>query len=502
MLTQLNPSQQHAVESDAQSLLIVAGPGTGKTHTLTHRIALAAQHISSQQKILAITFTRKAAQEMQDRLVVRIKNFCDQIFIGTFHQFCVSVLQQYGDTDFSVAADGDILRIAKTIWPGCSSSDYKKRLDKISRYKSIDFQDPVPEIFREFNRTLRSENLYDFDDLLLETLRLVESQENILADIRQTCAHIFVDEYQDVNRVQRDLLKLLAGNHGRITAIGDPNQAIYGFRGSDVRFFNSFADDFKNATVTCLRDNYRNAQDLLAASSQMMAESSDQAVPRQVAAIYDQGLLTIHESATDKAEAEYIVHSVEQLIGGTSMFSQDSGRVAHTQDGEISFGDIAVLYRLKSQARELKKAFERSGMPFHIVGEVNAETDVMDDLVVMRPPEPDIDAEKISLMTLHAAKGLEFPCVFICGCEDGLLPLHIFDMSSDPEEERRLLYVGMTRAKQRLYLTYAKKRMLYGKVFHNPPTLFLGDIEESLKNHSKSQFKKKDVKDDGQMSLF
>ena len=509
----LNSNQQAAVESDAPSLLIVAGPGAGKTHTLTCRILHQINTLNSSQKILAITFTRKAAGEMRSRLSAppkirrtdgRIDSPDEQLFVGTFHQWCADVLRQYAGRDFSVAGDDQCLPLARELWPGLKMSDYKKRLEQISLYKSCRFQEEEPDDVQSYNQILRARGWYDFDDLMLETLRLFQNNPDVLSAVKRVYPKIFVDEYQDINAIQHELLKILTGPENHLTAIGDPDQAVYGFRGSDVRFFHAFDKIFSGAQILYLNENYRNAKDVLAAASQMMAPGRGKEVPAQAARLYEQGLLTIHASATDRSEAEYIVHTVEQLIGGTSMFSQDSGRVAAEQEGELSFGDIAVLYRLKSQAVELKKAFERSGMPFHVVGDADAQQEIEDDLFSQRHAEPDVDSEKITLMTLHASKGLEFGCVFICGCEDGLIPLSLMKMCADREEERRLLYVGMTRAKHRLYLTHTSRRRLYGRRLSTPPSPFLKDIEESLKNHSRTALnkKKKESKDDGQMTFF
>jgi len=498
----LNPSQQAAVESDAPSLLIVAGPGAGKTHTLTCRILHQIQHLNNSQKILAITFTRKAAGEMRARLSPHIASLDEKIFVGTFHQWCMDILRQDSGQDIAVADDDQCLSIAKQVWPDLSASDCKKRLEEISRYKSCCFDRDEPEVVLHYNRALRERGLYDFDDLLLETWRLLKSRPDVLSAVKGVYPEIFVDEYQDINAIQQELLKILAGFDNHLTAIGDPDQAIYGFRGSDVQFFYAFMDVFPGAQMLSLNENYRNAQDVLAAASQMMSPGRSPDVPAQAARIHAQGRLTIHAASTDRSEAEYIVHTIEQLVGGTSMFSQDSGRVDSHHDGELSFGDIAVLYRLKRQAVELKKAFERSGMPFHIVGDTAADQEIEADLFRQRHEDPDIDAEKITLMTLHASKGLEFGCVFICGCEEGLLPLSLMKMTADRDEERRLLYVGMTRARHRLYLTHAARRRLYGLCLSNPPSPFLADIEESLKNHSRNAFKKKEPKDDGQMTFF
>jgi len=245
------------------------------------------------------------------------------------------------------------------------------------------------------------------------------------------------------------------GSDTQITAIGDPNQAIYGFRGSDVGFFESFKDDFSGAKILSLSDNYRSSQNLLSASSQVMASARAAHVPQLVAKIYSRGKLIIKECPTDRAEAEYVVHNIEKMIGGTSMFSQDSGRVDTDEEAEVSFSDIAVLYRLKSQAYLLEEAFDRSGIPYHISGTTSKKNE--DEICPTRGEDVTFEGEKVSLMTIHSAKGLEFSVVFIVGCEESILPLDLEGLTSEVDEERRLFYVGMTRAKTGLFLTKAKK---------------------------------------------
>ncbi len=494
ILQLLNPEQRRAVESRSQNILIIAGPGTGKTHTLTCRIAFQLQTLDPDKKILAITFTNRAAEEMRTRLHARIKACDEKVFVGTFHQWCLSVLRGFQtDRMIRVASPEDVQGVARRLWPELSKAQLRKRLEEISHWKSVDFkQDPSPEA-GALTHALRVNSLYDFDDLLLETWQLFSKDPSALSEIRRQYAKVYVDEYQDINPLQHELLKMAVGEKGSITAIGDPDQAIYAFRGSDVRFFQSFSRDFSPAETMFLNANYRSANTIISASGQMIAPSHDEGVPAQVARIYQEGQLAVHRSATDKAEAEFVVHTIEQLVGGTSMFSQDSQRVQSHIDGNFSFGDIAVLYRLKSQARELKRAFERSGIPFCVVGEDTKEEDLDGDLLAQQRIEQDIEGERVVLMTLHASKGLEFDCVFICGCEETLLPLGFQGIESDPQEERRLLYVGMTRAKRQLYLVSAERRMLYGKTFENSPSPFLADIEEKLKSYSQQQYMKKNA---------
>jgi len=271
-----------------------------------------------------------------------------------------------------------------------------------------------------------------------------------------------------------------------------------------VKYFAAFPQDFWGAKVLQLEENYRSARNILAASAQVMAEGSHGFVPALVARIYEEGRLTIQESASDKAEAEYVVHQIEKMVGGTSMFSRDSGRVEHSADGVLGFGDVAVLYRLNSQRRALVEAFSRSGMPFFVAGQIKDEEDeeIADDLYFSRDRETPVAADKVMLMTIHAAKGLEFSAVFITGCEQNILPLDMEGMSADSNEERRLFYVGMTRAKQWLFLTRAQKRVLYGKVRQNAASPFLLDIEEELKEHDRASGKPRKKKNNQQMELF
>ncbi|MBI4550810.1 MAG: ATP-dependent helicase, partial [Candidatus Latescibacteria bacterium] len=447
------------------------------------------------------------------------------------------------------------------------------------------------------------------------------ANELIAAELRAAYQFVFVDEYQDINAAQHALLKELVRDGVQLTAIGDPNQAIYGFRGAESKFFVSFPADFPGATVLSLSANYRSAVDLLAASEQVIRKSGLPDVPPLVATLSHQGCLTIHEAATDRAEAEYVVHQVEKLVGGTSLFSQDSGRVAREVEAERSFGEVAVLYRLNAQRGLLEEAFQRSGIPYQVSGdrpliaqpgvsEVTAflrlshsaavtpeaarrllasvvegigektasecearwrkvaasvavdslrallksrtllsdraraglsgllqgidatagqlrtsgisaalqsllalpdwlavfsadpaaeerlhklirlarlHTDVtayLDHILLHGDAEPvGLDSERVSLLTLHAAKGLEFSVVFIVGCEQQLLPLQLPDRDSDSDEERRLFYVGMTRAKERLYLVRAKRRSLFGRTYETEPSPFLSDIAEALKQY-------------------
>ncbi len=648
----LNEDQRKAVSHREGHLLIVAGPGTGKTHTLTHRMAYLAREDTTPGRMLAVTFTNKAAGELRLRLGDLLDGEARHVMAGTFHGICLALMRQWSrhvsiPFSLSVATPDDQDRLARAQWPLDNTTQRRRRLEEVARWKASGRSGEIPEAVSAYTRLLRRHGLLDFDDVILETTKLLQSDERFRQSVHERFRYVFVDEYQDINPAQHALLKILVEGGARITAIGDPNQAIYGFRGADTRYFHSFEDDFPGAKVQYLKENYRSAASLLDASSQVMGASSVATAPPLVAALYVQGHLVIRETRSDKAEAEYVVHQIERMVGGTSHFSQDSGRLEDGADPgeERSFGDVAVLYRMNSQHTALVEALDRSGIPYQVAGDTSlinrpgvqemvtllqlgdgrtvttgsalrclsstidglgdrtvelienlwkqrtqitidhvgelmnhprllmkrsrigvealmsdlktinsdlekrtaadilknlARTSIWDKLK-WRYPRADeslreltryarietelpvlldklllsqeYDAygqasEHVNLMTLHAAKGLEFPVVFVVGCEDGLVPLQHDGMESDLDEERRLFYVAMTRAKERLYLVRSKKRMLFGEVRSTRPSPFLTDIEEQLKQYDGTQKpdrrrkKKKKTKPSNQLGLF
>ena len=644
----VNPAQWEAITHNSRHLLIIAGPGTGKTHTLTYRIARTACQ-TDPHHILAITFTNKAAEEMYERLSKRLQDDAKRIHIGTFHSFCLYCLREnYTSTDlpkdFLVASLDDIASLSRILWPNHTSAQRKTIITEISQWKSRGITGTPPDYVTSYNQTLRKNGFLDFDDLLLETLNLFRHDSSVGEKTRERYRFVFVDEYQDINPIQHALLRELVQDHVQITAIGDPNQAIYGFRGSDVRFFHCFIRDFPGAVQLSLNENFRSAGTILAASGQVIQQAETiMQVPELTARLYVQGRITIHSAPTDNAEAEYVVHQIEKLVGGTSMFSQDSGRVETDMVAEWSFGDIAVLFRLNNQKNSLVEALSRSGIPFqtssdrpfileagvreiitllqivsgasvsidaaaHLLilhvegfGTVTADSvanlwrretteimlqdfmilkrcsdsispqvlpgiqrcyneaqelkavynadglimalqhlenlsgwqrilssqsklrenwqrlirmarmktrliDLIDYLCLQREDDAmEMEAEKVSLLTLHASKGLEFPVVFIVGCEQDLLPLRRDGLTSDVNEERRLFYVGMTRAKERLYFVRAYRRCLFGKSTLNEPSPFLSNIEDRLKTFEQAarlRPQKKSERETKQPTLF
>ncbi|MGH7601207.1 MAG: ATP-dependent helicase, partial [bacterium] len=630
--------------------------------------------------------------------VVKLVGAAAKMTVGTFHAFCLGLLREYHrqvnlPRDFEIIGEEEQPALAKELWPAMSGAERENLLEKISRWKATGEGSAEVNAAREiYDAALRQRGQLDFDDLLLEAIYLLKNHATVKSEIHLRYCWIFVDEYQDLNPAQHRLLKLLVHANAVLTAIGDPNQAIYGFRGADFTYFSRFKEDFEGAAELQLAENYRSAPTILSASTQVIDAGNASVSMPLSPTLLTPGRLTIHAAPTEKAEAEYVVRQIEKLVGGTSMFSQDSGRVEKERGGERSFGDFAVLYRLNALRPALEEALARSGMPYQISGDTpllsrrgvrelatairlicstvgstvpkpvviieakhefsdlnrsamlqHCKTEVLhselawlnsyetknltrllhfavpgvgeqtaphaaaffqklhllearaldefmrreqnlaekqklallafscelqeagrrwstnglaeslrflfnlptwksllsaDDVLAanfqrvlnlargydapgnsasvrkffdalsLEGPADHFDhrAEKIALMTLHAAKGLEFPVVFIVGCEETLLPMQFPGLITEAEEERRLFYVGMTRAKEQLYLLRAKRRPLFGRANENSPSRFLADIEEQLKAYEKWQapIRKEPKKrgDENQLGLF
>ena len=609
-LAGLDADQLRAVETVAGPLLVVAGPGSGKTRTLTHRIAhLVTDHAVAPERCLAITFTRRAAGEMRDRLRALLPDAWERVPLHTFHSLGLSILKEHHNAaglqrGFRVASDAERTELLRDTLD-ISEKRAHGALSAISQAKRTrtrpadDGAGGAFEAFEAYERAMEARNLCDFDDLVIRAAVALESDPAIRAQHRQRWRWVSVDEYQDVDEQQVRLVKQLVSPDGNVCAIGDPDQAIYGFRGADVRFFSEFERDFPGTRVVRLSRNYRSDPNIVALSTQVIGRSdaarqdparrggagqgvgSSQATACPDAAPANEtapanevapDLVTLHEAPTDKAEAEFIVRSLEEMLGGHSFFSIDSGRSEDAGGDEFSFSDFAVLYRTEAQVPALVEALRRSGMPFQhrshrrlpdhpgvaaaldVLRETGRPGPVREQLEAAclgdgrrgaadRDGEPsaaqmmeacellrpaavacgddlerflsdlalgtEIDtwdprADRISLLTLHASKGLEFPVVFIVGCENGLLPLKWGKASRAVlDEERRLFYVGVTRARTKLLLCRAKRRPWRGKLRELPPSPYLADIEEQLLERRRSQISVKRTRgEDGQLNLF
>jgi DNA helicase-2/ATP-dependent DNA helicase PcrA len=603
ILDPLNDAQKEAVLHDGGHLLIVAGPGTGKTMTLSHRMAYQIESgQAAPHQILALTFTNKAAREMKHRISSLLPDdLSGRVWISTFHAFCLEVLRNDGEEanlppHFILCSETDASLLAEQVLSEAGPGKGRGQgfMRKLAQLKMTSvrggnedpfFREFLP-LYQEYQKRLRQLGMLDLDDLEVETLRLFQDNPEVTARYGSRFPYIFVDEYQDTNPVQVAILKSLVyqgtnlqGALSRepcsvhLCAIGDPDQAIYGFRGADVKSFYRFEADFPGARKIILSRNYRSTQTVLDGAAALLKKEEPLQSSGQRGA-----KIQFAQCRTDGEEAEMIIEQIEKLIGGTSYFSVDSGRVHSHEDGEnLSFGDIAVLFRLNSQGDTLEKAFARAGVPFvrsgekpiihrypvNVVwrflqtihypdhphyysaylsllrehnlssplptasslftGEEQGESernviDLIDQALsshgfdnldgegadplrrlreIAKEFEDDVPAfldalsleraidhaallgDRVALMSLHAAKGLEWPVVFIAGCEDRLLPCTLFG-DRNGEEERRLLYVGMTRARSRLTLSGVNRRTLNGRVLEMKPSPFLSLIPERL----------------------
>jgi superfamily I DNA/RNA helicase len=565
---ELDDDQRRACETIEGPLLIVAGPGSGKTRTLTHRIARLIAHQGYRpEECLAITFTRRAAAEMKERLATLLPADAAQVPIHTFHSLGLAILREYSavsglNRGFRIASEAEKAGILAEI-KGLSAARGERMLRSISLIKRAGgpADEETAAIHAAYQRGLMLRNLIDFDDLILVPVKMLEREPEVADAIRHRLRSISIDEFQDIDEQQYRLIRLLAPEGRSLCVIGDPNQAIYGFRGADASCFQRFGADYPKSKTIRLQRNYRSSGTIVAASTQVIAGGSDSIAQ---AAREMRHRITLHVAPTGRAEAEFVVQSIEELIGGHTFFSIDSGRSNGTGES-LSFGDIAVLYRTGAQSVAVVEAFERSGIPFKrhahaplsddpaVAAVLNELFDVASDAPIgarlraasdrMLEHDQTIDraatelavtrltslaetssrdgvrfadavavaseadfydprAERVSLLTLHASKGLEFRVVFVLGLEDGLLPLHWGSLDeANIGEERRLFYVGMTRAMDRLILTRAEERQWRGKRQAFPPSPFLTDIERELLRAQRTQ-PLRHREEDRQLKLF
>ncbi|HEX9652459.1 MAG TPA: UvrD-helicase domain-containing protein, partial [bacterium] len=655
LLKDLNSQQRQTVLSTHPALMIIAGPGTGKTNTLTRRIAyLVDQKRAAPENILALTFTNKAADEMQHRLNAWLgADIAATATIKTFHGLGAMIVKEHAhllgyQSNFAILDEKERARFLKSVVTELSEKDIGRYLNLLSHAKNQllaaetisshnDFKDDPQFVVRysSYQAALLENNCLDFDDLIFQIAQLFERFPECLTNYQNRYRWIFFDEYQDVNFAQYQVLRNLVTPQTQLCVIGDPDQSIYGFRGARREFFLRFREDFPEAKVISLDKSYRSPQLILDAATQMIASASDSQTKRLLSNVLTHDKVQIYCAPTDKAEAEYVVHEIEKMVGGTSYFSLDSGRVnAGEPTHARSFADFAVLYRLHAQSATLEEAVQRSGIPFQTIGEtlfferpgikaiveylwflLNTDSDfhlqaillgsgsglsesaarrIMDlararsiqlwtalmaeasdprqekqkadlvqklsscrefvpgksvsqiiarvieiffgtrdlsdkhkhlfeRLILKAKPfadnlagflqmsalcsatdEYDPRSDRVTLMTLHAAKGLEFPVVFIIGCEENIIPYQKSGAVIEVDEERRLLYVGMTRAKGKLILVHSKSRVLFGQRMKNGPSPFLSDIENRLKEIQEMRVlssKRGDVEPGPQMSL-
>lgn len=631
ILKDLNLSQKEAVLHLKGPLLILAGPGSGKTKTITHKIAyLIAQGIKPDY-ILALTFTNKAAEEMRQRIFNLLKKTANLdgikgLTIGTFHSFGTMILRHSGSFQgrnkyFVIYDQNDSLALIKEAFKASdvSKEDYslqaihnailKAKVNLLTPQEfSQNIQSHLDEIIYKiydiYERLLKQNNAYDFEDLIMKTIQYFISHPEALQFWQDKYQYILVDEYQDTNYSQYFLVKMLVQKHQNLTVVGDEDQSIYSFRMADYRNILNFEKDFPGAKVIELGQNYRSTKTIVEASSHLINNNQFRMKKNLWTNKKAGEAIFLREFENEKEEAAQIVWNIRKLISEENFQSNE----------------IAILYRTNAQSRALEEAFLREGLPYNLIGDVNfyQRKEVKDIVAYLKilhnpvdslslkriinvPPrgigektaslillygenlmnEPQTLKEKLPLriykkistlltilndlktfkkklplrdlitqvikitgyedflkrdleqggyrleniqelislakdfkdypqeeqlqkflekvslyseddklnlskdgphlMTLHIAKGLEFKIVFLVGMEEGILPhFKAFEEPYGIEEERRLCYVGLTRAKERIYLSFAKKRTLYGKTQFSLPSRFLQEIPEHL----------------------
>ena len=621
LLTGLNAQQEKAVTYKGGPLLVLAGAGSGKTKVLTHRVAwFIEQGVTKPENVLLLTFTNKAAGEMKERVLHLTSQA--PAFAGTFHSFCVRVLRREGQqidipSNFLIYDDEDAADAIKEVLENLNLSTEKFNpkgiASQISEAKNqmltptqyaefiqgdppasawsasdwrAGFQEKVFKIWTEYEKLLKEIGALDFDDLLLKTVYLFENRPQTLSRWQNMLTHIFVDEWQDTNKVQYKLTKQIVGENKNLTTVGDFSQSIYSWRGADPTNLNKLTKDYSDIKVINLEQNYRSTQIILDAANSVIKRNSSHPILSLWTNKKEGSKIKIYRARSEIDEASFVVNEIDNLI---------------TQG--VEFSDIAILYRTNAQSRVLEEAFLHAGIPYTLAGGVrfysrkevkdvlsylrllvnpkdtvsrkrvvklgkrqyekfkdlaneirntsdggrmdSSEMDtfgkittldlmdavlqktnyldkykleseenmarlenikelrsvatefpnindflenvalieaVQDDKGHLLPTTNDSKPNnKVTLMTLHAAKGLEYSVIFIVGMEEGLFPhsRSLFDMN-ELEEERRLAYVGITRAKEILYLTYASRRLFFGQRTSNPPSRFIIDIPEDL----------------------
>jgi superfamily I DNA/RNA helicase len=540
MLDGLDPEQREAACAGDGPLLIVAGPGTGKTRTLTHLLAHRVRDRGvAPDRCLALTFTRRACAEMRDRLRALVPEHADRMLVTTFHGLGLRLVRELHErlglpADARVADEETRLSLLREL---TGTDDVRRSAARLSEAKHG--RDDLGDLVARYDAALRERGLVDLDDLVTLPVRVLGGDAELAGGYRRRWAEVCVDEYQDVDPSQYQLLRLLCPPDGNVRVIGDPDQAIYGFRGADVGFFLRFHEDFPAARRVQLTRNYRSTPTIVRGALQAIAPAAlvpDRALDSVRRDVPD-GPIAVHRAAGEQEEAAVIAETIERLLGGSSFLALDRGESDGAPHLQLSFSDFAVLYRTAAQAQPIAEALARRGFPFQrrsherlmdrpgvralirvmreqeagpwtvaaalaraVRATLDVATDDVDEIVaaaeLLGPLATDCDddagrfltelalgaevdtwdprADRISLLTLHAAKGLEFPVVFIAGCEDGLLPLRWGprrEEAEDDPEERRLFFVGMTRATTRLVLSLAARR---------PPSPYLAAIDPAL----------------------
>lgn len=643
LLNGMNPRQKEAVLHTDGPLLLMAGAGSGKTRVLTHRIAyLIEEKEVNPWNILAITFTNKAAKEMKERVNAILASGGEDVWVSTFHSMCVRILRRDVDfigynRNFTIIDSSEQLTLMKRILKELNIDpkkyDPRSILGTISQAKNSlqtpqDFtkmqgsyyEEIAAKCYAAYQKELQYNQCMDFDDLIMNTIRLFEEHPDSLTYYQNKFHYIHVDEYQDTNHAQYTLVNLLAGRFRNLCVVGDADQSIYGWRGADMQNILDFEKDYPDAAVILLEQNYRSTKNILSAANQVIENNSNRKPKNLWTENKEGNKITYYRADNERDETRFIVDRMQEEI----------------RSNHRNYGDFAILYRTNAQSRVMEETLLKANIPYKMVGghrfydrkeikdilaylnvlanpqdsisferivnspkrgigpgsieklrsfaslhewplleaaqnvdlaniggkagqqlgafgemiqevtqmipyltvteltkEVLDRSGYLEDLKIQNTleaqarienweefltvtqefdkqfeqqneedadaPEEKLtvflndlalvsdidnleeDASQVTLMTLHAAKGLEFPVVFLIGLEEGVFPLSRALMEeSELEEERRLAYVGITRAEEALYLTNAFSRTLYGRTQYNRPSRFVEEIDQEL----------------------
>lgn len=643
LLNGMNPRQKEAVLHTDGPLLLMAGAGSGKTRVLTHRIAyLIEEKKVNPWNILAITFTNKAAKEMKERVNAILASGGEDVWVSTFHSMCVRILRRDVDfigynRNFTIIDSSEQLTLMKRILKELNIDpkkyDPRSILGTISQAKNSlqtpqDFakmqgsyyEEIAAKCYADYQKELQYNQCMDFDDLIMNTIRLFEEHPDSLTYYQNKFHYIHVDEYQDTNHAQYTLVNLLAGRFRNLCVVGDADQSIYGWRGADMQNILDFEKDYPDAAVILLEQNYRSTKNILSAANQVIENNSNRKPKNLWTENKEGNKITYYRADNERDETRFIVDRMQEEI----------------RSNHRNYGDFAILYRTNAQSRVMEETLLKANIPYKMVGghkfydrkeikdilaylnvlanpqdsisferivnspkrgigpgsieklrsfaslhewplleaaqnvdlaniggkagqqlgafgemiqevtqmipyltvteltkEVLDRSGYLEDLKIQNTleaqarienleefltvtqefdkqfeqqneedadaPEEKLtvflndlalvsdidnleeDASQVTLMTLHAAKGLEFPVVFLIGLEEGVFPLSRALMEeSELEEERRLAYVGITRAEEALYLTNAFSRTLYGRTQYNRPSRFVEEIDQEL----------------------
>ena len=620
----LNPDQQEAVYHPGGPLLVVAGAGSGKTRVLTQRIAWLISQGVHPSAILAITFTNKAAEEMRHRVEELVGATAKSMWVTTFHKTCVRILRQHAEAldypkQFTIYDSQDSKRLIgyvirdmgldpKKFPAGAAQSRISLwKNEMVLSGRAHDTAEHIvarrhAEIYGEYQARLRRAGAMDFDDLLVNVVRLFENYPDVLRYYQERFQHILIDEYQDTNQAQNRIVLLLGQHHKNVCVVGDSDQSIYKFRGADMRNIEEFENAFGEATVVVLAQNYRSTQTILSAANAVISQNLGRR-PKDLWTSAGDGERIVRYFAEDEYdESSWVARTAQEI---------------HDEEHR-TWGEFAVMYRTNAQSRSIEEALMRAGIPYKVVGGtkfydrrevkdaiayLKAGANPLDEVSIKRvlnvpkrgigdtsigkldtfaathgvsfidamrcaseagvsgaavkgvatfvalvdemhaaladgpsallelamnnsgyltdlenedsieaagrleniseligsaaeftqvdefleqvalvADTDDLDGDNhIVLMTLHSAKGLEFPVVFLVGCEEGIFPHNrALTEPAELEEERRLAYVGLTRARERLLISHAWHRMLFGQSQYNPPSRFLAEIPAEL----------------------